>query len=557
MSTYKDSNGNEIILSDMLDHGGEADIYTIAGHDKLLAKIYNAKHPINKQKLQKLQKMCAMYDEEIAKYYAWPQEIIYSGKKAVGFIMENINANNRNGSKYIKFLKFYSWPDRREYFPNADYSSLIIVAKNLTFTIEYLHSKGIVIGDINESNIFVNDTDGTVKLIDCDSYQIDNFLCGVGKLDYTAPELPNQLSGQIRTKNHDYFSMAIALFLILVGKHPYMGVNTPDLRQAIVDGLFCYGENAERKNLSTVYPYSEIYDSLSDEIKDLFEQAFTMTIRPSTKTWKKALEKFKRQLKPCQNDSNHYYNPEYNSCIWCDIQENGFKAFKSSPIPQPSYIYYQNQTAYQNQTTVQTDNQQATFSSVQITNSFSGNKYRHNSEVNPKLIIAAIVVLVVFFGFLFRNNVHSDYSPNQNISSNQNVSVPVSSSADTDEDISSQQQSETEESETDDDTDNNETDSDDADNDESETAENQVQTELSAAPQPQTVAQKQPPYQTAKPSQKHNEYILHPAETILPATPNEQTDVLSQVTVPEFQENSKKYRYDMQKSIDDFYKGVN
>ena len=551
MIRYNDFNGNEIILSDKLDQGGEAEIYTIAGHNNLLAKIYNKKNLIDNQKLQKLQRMCAMYDNQIAKYYAWPQQIIYSGKKPVGFIMENINSNNRNGSEYIKFLKFYNWSYRREYFPNADYKFLLSAAKNLTISIEFLHSKGIVIGDINESNIFVNNTDATIKLIDCDSYQIDNFLCGVGKPEYTAPELPDKLRGEIRTINHDYFSLAILIFLILVGKHPYTGINAPIIRQSIVNGLYCYGENAEKKNISSLSPYIEVYESLNDEIKGLFDEAFSVNIRPNTKIWRKALEKYKRQLKPCPNDEHHYYNPKYKSCVWCDIKENGFKAFSPLPIQQQNSDYNYSYSYHQNtcQTATQSNYQQSTYNTNGTAISFSGNKYRHNSEISPKIIIFVLIVLAVLMSFVFRHNTNNDYQQEQNTSINQNVSTPVNTYTDTVEDVDSLQETETENS---DDT------------------ENQPQTETPSEPQSETPPEPQTDgQQQTQPTQKqtkidygqnskNNKYILQTADTITPVSKEVPTEesTKTEIPVPELPETKQKYKYDMKKSVDAFYKGA-
>lgn len=101
---------------------------------------------------------------------------------------------------------------------------------------------------------------------------IEDYLCGVGKPEYTAPELPNTLRNTVRTKNHDYFALAIMIFLILVGKHPYIGQNTSlaKIRQSVTDGLYCYGQNAEDKNLSSFYPFTEVYNSLNLEIKKTF-----------------------------------------------------------------------------------------------------------------------------------------------------------------------------------------------------------------------------------------------------------------------------------------------
>ena len=133
MAKYSDKNGNEIQLGQELGRGGEASVYTVAGKSNLVAKIYNDNHSIDAQKLEKLEKMCDLFDDKIAEYYAWPQQIIYSKRKAVGFIMENINdvSKNSNAPEYVKIIKFYVSQDRRKFFPNAEYKFMVHAAFSL------------------------------------------------------------------------------------------------------------------------------------------------------------------------------------------------------------------------------------------------------------------------------------------------------------------------------------------------------------------------------------------------------------------------------------------
>ena len=58
MIKYTDKFGHEIKLSEKIGKGGEAFVYTISNENNLVAKIYNNEHKINKQKLEKLERMC-------------------------------------------------------------------------------------------------------------------------------------------------------------------------------------------------------------------------------------------------------------------------------------------------------------------------------------------------------------------------------------------------------------------------------------------------------------------------------------------------------------------
>ena len=67
------------------------------------------------------------------------------------------------------------------------------MAANLCLAVDTVHRVDAVIGDFQERNILVNDTT-RVTLVDCDSMQFTGadghqFLCGVGRPEFTAPEL--------------------------------------------------------------------------------------------------------------------------------------------------------------------------------------------------------------------------------------------------------------------------------------------------------------------------------------------------------------------------------
>lgn len=99
-----------------------------------------------------------------------------------------------------------------------------------------LHSRGIIVGDLNQSNIMV-DRKGDVFIVDADSFDITDpknrmhFPCTVGQTEVLAPELQvcNNLTfpNAKFTKNSDVFSLAILVFrLLFSGFHPFAGVLT-------------------------------------------------------------------------------------------------------------------------------------------------------------------------------------------------------------------------------------------------------------------------------------------------------------------------------------------
>lgn len=355
---YNDSSGNPILLGSEIAQGGEGIVYHVQGNPNIVAKLYKPKVLNKKSVADKIKATCAIYDKNIAQFAAMPQMVIYSGNKVRGFIMEKI-------SNFKEIHLLYGTKDRKKYFPNADWGFMVHAALNFASAVESLHNKGIVIGDINQSNIMVNQQ-AMIKFIDCDSYQIDyqgkTYLCEVGVPEYTSPELQGRsFHGVQRSTNHDGFGLAVIIFKILMlGRHPFSGKGAPpEIENSIKQGCFCYSRTYYQK---TVF-YSDLYSTLSDELKNLFEQAFTSTIRPSASDWVNALDNFEKQLGQCSTNSSHKFNKNFGRCVWCDFEKSNFVPFKLTvkPIQPPNYV----QTPYNpNSTPIPTQSYMSSVSPV-------------------------------------------------------------------------------------------------------------------------------------------------------------------------------------------------
>ncbi|MCR5266459.1 MAG: protein kinase [Cyanobacteria bacterium RUI128] len=329
MPTYTDKDGNIIKLGKIIGKGGEGNVYHVTGKRNIVAKIYNPKK-LNDKKIKKLKVLCSLYDSELAEFAAWPKEMIYVNNKAVGFTMAKIS----NGQV---IHKLYNPGDRKKIFPEATLGFLIHAAANLAIAVETLHSKGVVIGDINYGNFMV-DSDAMVKLIDCDSYQVTynskNYVCEVGVPDYTPPELQNckKFAEVVRTKNHDAFGLAVIIFqLLMTGRHPFSGNGAPgEIKDAITAGCYCYGQNAKIKGIKQPKYMEAMFDSYNDTIKIMFERAFNTAYknnRPTAKDWKNALKQQEASLTVCSKSHTHMYDKNNGSCIWCALEKKGWSCF--------------------------------------------------------------------------------------------------------------------------------------------------------------------------------------------------------------------------------------
>jgi serine/threonine protein kinase len=107
-------------------------------------------------------------------------------------------------------------------FPNWNRWHLAKTALNILEKVEKLHQYNIILGDINPSNILLNN-ENDIYFIDTDSFQIEDYPCSVGMVPYTRKiHHGKRYESYLRTKNDDIYAIATLVFqLMLPGKLPY------------------------------------------------------------------------------------------------------------------------------------------------------------------------------------------------------------------------------------------------------------------------------------------------------------------------------------------------
>lgn len=141
--------------------------------------------------------------------------------------------------------------------------------------IKYLHSRNIIIGDINPANILVVSPQ-EVYFVDTDSYQIEDFPCPVGTINYTAPEIQRKRFPEfLRTMGNENFAIATLLFMIMLpGKPPYsqQGGEDPIANIVNMDFSYPFGESSNRKTPDG--PWRYIWSHLTYDLKKAFYNTF-------------------------------------------------------------------------------------------------------------------------------------------------------------------------------------------------------------------------------------------------------------------------------------------
>ena len=307
-------------LTEQIGKGGEGDVFRL--NSTHAVKVY--KPDLRSSRESKVRAMVESRIFENTSLVAFPEAVVLDlNGEFIGFTMKLVK-------DFKPIHQIYSPKSRRDEFPQATFNFLVRVAANVARAVGAVHEANCVIGDINHSGILVGQ-DATVALIDADSFQFsfksETYGCLVGVPDFTPPELHSgSLKGKIRTTTHDYFGLAVSIFLLIfMGRHPYAGIYPREitgLSEAISKDIFAYSE--KRKHLTKTQPplNSLRLGDVPPPLEAAFEDAFGTIYdrRPSPRTWVHLLELFEKGLSKCSSRKAHIYPSHLKSCLWCDLE---------------------------------------------------------------------------------------------------------------------------------------------------------------------------------------------------------------------------------------------
>jgi DNA-binding helix-hairpin-helix protein with protein kinase domain len=335
---WLDSGEPVILGSPLSGTTGEGVVFGVSDRPGWVAKVF---HPTLTDLDVKLDKVAAMIQSpppgavqpDGLVVLTWPLHTLAGERGAVGYVMPRI------GTATSVELHTMSNPSDREnpgpsapqWTKHATWGHLVNVAANLCLAVEVVHGVEAVIGDFQERNILVTDTT-EVTLVDCDSMQfIDRtgrqYLCGVGRPEFTAPELAGvNLRQHPRQKPSDLFALAVHIHqLLLAGNHPFLrgewtgSQNQPDALILARSGDWAGGPDSRLRT----HPLAPPVTFLPPEIQQFFARAFTAgardpSARPTAAEWRGALSRVR--LVSCTRDV-HQVPLGCAVCPWCAIDE--------------------------------------------------------------------------------------------------------------------------------------------------------------------------------------------------------------------------------------------
>jgi len=303
-ATLKTQKGKTFRIREKLGEGGQGIVYKVTYDGKPKAfKWYHS--DIIKNSVRFYQNL----ENNIHKgaptaSFLWPQDITEKSEKGYGYIMDLCPSEFKDFSLFML---------AKEKF--ASVTAMINAGLYIIEAFRELHNLGYSYQDLNDGNFFVNPRNGEVLICDNDNVvEYGKNLCIAGKSRYMAPEI---VTGKSLPGVHtDKFSLAVILFLLLIGNHPLEGKRayppcmTEEIERKIYgeEPLFIFDkdDNANEAvpdintNAIKRWPLYPPY------IREKFTEAFSQTalLDPSKrvieKEWLKAFIRLRSEIYKCK-----------------------------------------------------------------------------------------------------------------------------------------------------------------------------------------------------------------------------------------------------------------
>ena len=237
--------------------GGEGVCYRT--YNGMLCKLYYKKH-ITYVNFKKLQAMVNMRCSN--PYVSWPLDILYYRNQFVGYLMQELT-----DTRSLDEL-------RDDNFSGFRILDRFIIVRNFLSVIEYLHGKGILVGDMKLDNILVK-PNCDVHIIDAGSFQVQDYACNVCHKEYTERIYTgDDLKHILRCEREEYFPINKIIFEILMMKGPFYSRDNTEIDG---DGSrdFSFPVEFSGENAADLPYHMKVWFALSPAMRQYFHRYFT------------------------------------------------------------------------------------------------------------------------------------------------------------------------------------------------------------------------------------------------------------------------------------------
>ena len=252
--------------------GGEGVCYRT--YNGMLCKLYYKKH-ITYVNFKKLQTMVNMRCSN--PYVSWPLDILYYRNQFVGYLMQELT-----DTRSLDEL-------RDDNFSGFRLLDRFIIVRNFLSVIEYLHGRGILVGDMKLDNVLVK-PNCDVHIIDAGSFQVQDYACNVCHKEYTERVYTgDDLKHILRCEREEYFPINKIIFEILMMKGPFYSRDNTEIDG---DGSrdFSFPLEFSGENAADLPYHMKVWFALSPAMRQYFYRYFTEGKVTYVDEWLRELE---------------------------------------------------------------------------------------------------------------------------------------------------------------------------------------------------------------------------------------------------------------------------
>ncbi|MER2623586.1 MAG: hypothetical protein ABTS22_06570 [Accumulibacter sp.] len=306
-----DKAGKAQAIGDEIARGGEGAVHALPGIPSAVVKLYHPELLVRRgeQLRDKIDSMIGLRHSFDTTALAWPAIAVVDERGVWrGYAMRRAAG--------VPLTKLAHPMLCRKHAPDLDRPDVVRYLVAIVRALGRLHGAGVCLGDINLNNFLYDHANGTVMLIDCDSYQVAVagrlFPCVVGAADMIPPELHGLRLAEVRrTPESDLFSLAILIFrCLMLGRHPYDFVGGGTVVENLRGGHFPYGTGGSAPGSDGAIPAGPwylIWSHLTFALKTLLirtllKGAGDPSVRARPSEWLIALDKYARSLETGSHD---------------------------------------------------------------------------------------------------------------------------------------------------------------------------------------------------------------------------------------------------------------
>lgn len=299
-------NGNQITLdaADLIQAGGEGMVF--AWEADQAVKIYHNPQPHQQEKLMHFLTQTAA--KQLPPTVYGPLQLVQNDKgEVVGFTMQRL-------PPYMRPFKKLSNPNFCQRH-QITIPQVVPYLQQLHTTLTHLHQQKIVVGDLNDHNLFfaLDRESPQTGWVDVDSYQIGRFPCPVALQTFLDPHLYKITDFNERpvfSNATDWYAFFVLLVKSLLQVHPYGGVH--HVHKSLISRA---ENNISVLNGAVTYPkQARPLETLSDDLLHHMQVVFGRGERPFFPAH--LLEQYAQALYQCPQ-CGRYYPRERTMCPTC------------------------------------------------------------------------------------------------------------------------------------------------------------------------------------------------------------------------------------------------